>query len=304
MGEWKEAEERIKLMLDAMPLCCQLWDADFNMVDCNEAAVKLYGFDSKQEHIERWGKECSPEYQPDGRRSIEKARSFVEKTFAEGLCAFDWMHQLPDGTPIPSEVTLIRVKSKDGYVVAAYTRDLRMIRSLEQKAEEAYYDSLTGIYNRRYLDASLARLIKTLSRAGGALCLMMIDIDYFKQYNDAYGHGNGDDCLKIVAGILSESLARDADFIARYGGEEFTVVLPNTDENGAHVIAQKLLENVRKAKIPHCKSDIANHVTVSIGVTTGIVKHSQTGNDYIKRADEMLYMSKQNGRDRYYFECV
>jgi diguanylate cyclase (GGDEF)-like protein len=175
---------------------------------------------------------------------------------------------------------------------------------LEEKAEEVYYDALTGIYNRRYLDESLGRLIKNLSRSNGVLSLMMIDIDHFKDYNDIYGHNEGDNCLKTVVGILSKSITRDTDFIARYGGEEFTIVLPHTDRNGACKIAEKLLENVRNAKIPHSKSDIAVQVTISIGVTTGRVNHAQTAADYIKRADEMLYISKQGGRDRYTFTSV
>jgi diguanylate cyclase (GGDEF)-like protein len=185
--------------------------------------------------------------------------------------------------------------------VASYVRDLRIIKSLEEKAEQVYYDALTGIYNRRYLDESLSRLIKTLSRSSGTLSLMMIDIDWFKRYNDTYGHREGDSCLKAVTEIISKTLSRDSDFVARYGGEEFTIVLPNTDRAGACIIAEKLLENIRNAKIPHSKSDIAEHVTISIGVTTGKASHTQNGNDYIKKADEMLYKSKQGGRNRFYF---
>ena len=128
---------------------------------------------------------------------------------------------------------------------------------------------------------------------------MMIDIDRFKLYNDTYGHGEGDNCLKSIARILSISIIRDADFVTRYGGEEFTIVLPYTDENGACIIAEKLLENIRNYNIPHNKSDIADYVTISIGIVTGKVKHSQKGNDYIKKADEMLYISKQRGRNKY-----
>jgi diguanylate cyclase (GGDEF)-like protein len=297
----RQAEAQIMHILDAMPMACHLWDKNFKIISCNEAAVNLYGFSGKREYMEKWASECSPEYQPDGRRSDEKMRSLVEQAFAEGALVFDWMRQTPDGSRMPAEITLARVKYKNGYAVAGYTKDVGIIRRLEEKAEEADYDSLTGIYNRRYLDASLNRLIKTLSRSNSYLSLMMVDIDYFKQYNDVYGHDNGDDCLKIIAEILSTSLSRDTDFPARYGGEEFTVVLPNTDEKGARVIAERLLERVRGSKIQHCQSDIADHITISVGVTTGTVSHAQSGKDYIKRADEMLYASKQGGRNRYFF---
>ena len=162
-------------------------------------------------------------------------------------------------------------------------------------------DQVTGIYNRRYLDGSLKKILKLHSRTGGSLSVLMIDIDYFKKYNDAYGHDAGDDCLSIVAVALSQCVIRNEDFVARYGGEEFTVVLPNTDENGARMVAEKILEKMREYNIPHKTSDIAEFVTVSIGGTTGIINHLQNGSDYIKTADKALYESKKNGRNKYTF---
>jgi diguanylate cyclase (GGDEF)-like protein/PAS domain S-box-containing protein len=298
-----EAEEYTRLMLDTGPLCCQLWDRDFKIIDCNEAAVKLYGYKSKKEYIERWTFECSPLNQPDGQKSVNKAIALIDKVFTTGETAvFEWMQQMPDGTPFPAEITLSRVRYKDDYIVAGYTRDLRELKTLKEKAEEIYYDALTGLYNRRYLDKELNNLIKSISRSRGTLSIMMIDIDRFKQYNDTYGHSEGDKCLKLVAEVLSKSMTRKADFVVRYGGEEFLIALPNTDVNGAHIMAEKLLDNMRKAQIPHKDSDVADHVTISIGVTTGNVTYTQNESDYIKKADEMLYISKQGGRDRYTYQ--
>ena len=165
--------------------------------------------------------------------------------------------------------------------------------------EKIHYDALTGIYNRRFMEDSLLRIIKTLSRSKGDLSVMMLDVDFFKKYNDNYGHSAGDFCLKIIAKTITGSLAREDDFVARYGGEEFAVILPNTDESGARVIANRILENIRARAIPHEKNDVASCVTISIGVTTSCVGYTQTGERYIKRADEALYMSKQSGRNRY-----
>ena len=174
----------------------------------------------------------------------------------------------------------------------------------EKKAGEAYYDSLTGIYNRRYFDENLNRLIKLLSRSGNLLSLMLIDIDHFKKYNDTYGHSDGDKCLKTVAEILSKTLTRDTDFVARYGGEEFAVVLPNANMEGACIIAEKLIQNIQKQNIPHENNETAPFLTISIGVTTGIVNHTQNSVDFIKQADKMLYLSKHNGRNRFNFSEV
>jgi diguanylate cyclase (GGDEF)-like protein len=163
-------------------------------------------------------------------------------------------------------------------------------------------DQLTGVYKRRYMDGHLKKVIKSLDRTNTNLSLLLIDIDYFKKYNEAYGHDAGDNCLRVIASTLIQGVSRDVDFVARYGGEEFAIILPNTDKNGLHMIAKKLLEKVRECKIPHKASHIADYVTVSIGGTTSVVKHLQQAQDYIKAADKALYESKKNGRDRYTYE--
>jgi len=164
--------------------------------------------------------------------------------------------------------------------------------------EKVHYDALTGIYNRRFMDDNLKRVIKSLSRINGVLSVLMVDIDFFKKYNDTYGHIMGDECLKAVAKALSDT-GREDDCVIRYGGEEFVVLLPNTDKEGAEITAEKLLKSVRALEIPHINNDISDHVTVSIGVTTIKVKHTHQYMNYIERADEALYMSKDTGRSKY-----
>ena len=164
--------------------------------------------------------------------------------------------------------------------------------------DEVEYDALTGIHNRRFFDKSMTRIISSLSRSGSSLSLLMIDIDFFKRYNDTYGHLEGDKCLKIVAQTLSQSITRVDDFVVRYGGEEFVIVLPNTDEQGAQLIADKLLDNIRSCKVPHEQNDAADCLTISIGVTTGKVEHTHKADDFVKRADELMYKSKSAGRNR------
>ena len=164
---------------------------------------------------------------------------------------------------------------------------------------KANYDALTGINNRRFLENNLRNVMDLLARSDGLLSVLMVDVDFFKKYNDTYGHEQGDVCLKAVAKAMAESIMRTNDFVARYGGEEFVAVLPNTNEDGARLIAEKLLENVRQLNIPHANSAAAQYVTISVGITTGKVAYSQSWEDYLKRADEALYMSKQNGRNKF-----
>jgi len=164
------------------------------------------------------------------------------------------------------------------------------------------YDALTGIYNRRFFDENMKRIMRLLSRSGGFLGLLMIDIDFFKRYNDTYGHIEGDKCLKIVAQTLVKSITRADDFVVRYGGEEFIVVLPNTDEQGVQYVADKLLDKIRDCDIPHKQNDAADRLTISIGATSSKVLHTHVVNDFVKKADELLYKSKRAGRNRYSFE--
>jgi len=133
-----ESNERMMLMLDTSPVCAQIWDRNLNTIDCNEAGVKLYGFRNKQDYIERFLANCSPEYQPDGQRSDEKATRLVNEAFEDGYCKFDWMHKMPDDdTPIPAEVTLVRGKYRDEDVVIGYTRDLRDYEKMMKDIRDA-----------------------------------------------------------------------------------------------------------------------------------------------------------------------
>jgi len=173
-----------------------------------------------------------------------------------------------------------------------------VVAPIDKEIDKANFDMLMGIPNRRYFDINMAQILQTLSRSHGTLSLMMIDIDYFKKFNDTYGHLKGDECLKAIAQVLKSIVTRSDDFVARYGGEEFVAVLPNTDKRGAKTIAEKLLENVRNLQIPHSQSDVSDHLTVSIGLVTASVTHTQRADHFISRADKLLYKSKQSGRNR------
>ncbi|MDR1674306.1 MAG: diguanylate cyclase [Oscillospiraceae bacterium] len=298
--EMRKAVEHTELMLDSVPLGCQLWDENLNLIDCNHAAVKLFGFRNKREFLEQFEIRSFPKYQPDGRRSSEKSVVNLKKAFETGRLRTEWVYQLLDGTPLPTEITLVRIQSNSNFIVAVYNHDLRDIRKLESEAEKSFYDSLTAIPNRRYFDENIEQIINTLSRSNAVLSLIMVDIDFYKKYNDSYGHAKGDTCLKTIAAALSDTLTDKSDFVARYGGEEFVIVLPYTHEAEVVKLAQKLLDNIMSLNIPHESSDIADCVTLSLGVATGKVTESHTSNDFIEAADKMLYKSKNSGRNRFF----
>jgi diguanylate cyclase (GGDEF)-like protein len=306
MTELIEQEKYTNLMLDTIPLACQLWSTNLDVINCNEASVRLYGFKNKQECIDGFI-ELTFQHRPGGTVFLDRAAPYIKKAFqeGEGSASFQWTYKLLDGSFMPSEITIVKVNHKNENFLVVYTKDLRDIEQMENKilmleteVDKIYYDGLTGIYNRRFFDENLERLMKSMSRSGGTLSLMMIDIDRFKNYNDLYGHTEGDTCLKLVAETIAQTITRADDFAARYGGEEFVIVLPNTDENGARIMAHKIIENIMKLNIPHAENTAADCVTVSVGVATGKVCHTQSAVDYIKFADDMLYRSKQGGRNR------
>ena len=159
-------------------------------------------------------------------------------------------------------------------------------------------DGLTGIFNRRYFDENFEKEFKRAQRDRTPISLFMIDIDFFKLFNDHYGHQKGDAVLQAVATCLSAILNRPGDFIARYGGEEFTGFLPGTGIEGATTVSEILRKNVEGLKIKHAKSKASRYVTVSMGVTTGIPREKTTPKKIIGISDKALYQAKKNGRNQ------
>ncbi len=159
-------------------------------------------------------------------------------------------------------------------------------------------DGLTGIPNRRCFDDTVQIEWRRNARAASAISLAMIDVDYFKQYNDHYGHLAGDDCLRRIAAALQGTLRRPGDMLARYGGEEFVAILPATPLSGGLAIAQQLRDTVKNLQLPHGFSESEKIVTVSIGVAASVPDFAGTPAMLIEAADEMLYKAKHMGRNQ------
>ncbi|MDP1534834.1 MAG: diguanylate cyclase [Rubrivivax sp.] len=161
-----------------------------------------------------------------------------------------------------------------------------------------YIDGLTQIHNRRHFDELLLVEWARAARAGTSLSVVMIDVDFFKRFNDHYGHQAGDDCLRQVAAALRSGLRRPGDLLARYGGEEFVCLLPDTTLAGALELATRLGERIGALQLPHAESAAAAHVTVSLGVGCKGKGEGGSAADLVRDADAQLYMAKSRGRNR------
>lgn len=161
------------------------------------------------------------------------------------------------------------------------------------------YDGLTNIRNRRFFDETFEKTFSEIKRDKKSLAVLMIDIDFFKPYNDNYGHGQGDETLRKVAKALEKTIKRASDFVARYGGEEFVILLKDINKDGVEAVANNLLNAVRELKITHEFSKIENYVTVSIGASFYNSSSDITKLELLLKADETLYSVKNSGRNNF-----
>ncbi|MBD2019490.1 GGDEF domain-containing protein, partial [Leptolyngbya sp. FACHB-36] len=173
------------------------------------------------------------------------------------------------------------------------------LRAANQELQRlAYMDGLTQVANRRYFDERLEYEWRRLLREHHPLSLILCDVDFFKQYNDTYGHQIGDDCLRFIASAIRSVAKRATDLVVRYGGEEFAVILSNTPLEGAVQVAQKIRTAVRQLQLPHQHSSVSPYVTLSLGVACIVPTPGTSAVQLIAAADRSLYQAKAAGRDR------
>lgn len=175
----------------------------------------------------------------------------------------------------------------------------RLDRAYSTIRLQSLFDALTGIPNRRSFSERIMKEFNRSRRERHPLSVIMGDIDHFKQYNDTYGHGLGDECLRMVAQAIEKTLKRPGDFCARYGGEEFIIILPNTAVQGAVVIAEEIRRNVLNLAIAHEKSLPEKKVSISLGVAGDELNQFVSHEELLKMADDALYLAKEKGRNRY-----
>ena len=216
--------------------------------------------------------------------------------------ASDYLVKLPDKIELIARIrahakNYIMQMERDAAFFALHEAKKQLELSNRKLKKLSIMDGLTGISNRRNFDVTFTEELRHSISTQSPLSVILIDIDFFKKYNDTYGHQGGDDCLKKVAHVIAKQCTRSDDLAARYGGEEFVVMLPNTTQQNAQSIAERIRGAVEKLCIDHAGSEAADKVTISLGVGTMEEGENLTPKALLERADQALYKSKEAGRN-------
>ncbi|MBI3149336.1 MAG: diguanylate cyclase [Betaproteobacteria bacterium] len=231
----------------------------------------------------------------------EHDRHGSESQLALGRRAENWCVMPCAGTRLYLAIDAGPIYDDAGQLVAVVEtlRDITAQKVAQDELQRlATRDGLTGVANRRSFDTALNTECRRVSREARALSLLMIDVDFFKRYNDTYGHLAGDECLRQVAEAMAQVTQRASDTLARYGGEEFAILLPATEPAGAVIVAERIRAAVEGLALPHARSDVGPHVTVSIGVASIDPASAAPPTELIGAADAALYAAKMQGRNR------
>lgn len=282
-------------------------DRDGRILEVNAEFCKVFGYAAEEAEDRFVDDLIAPEGDASSAATLTEAVARGEKITLETV------RRRKDGSPVHVSLLALPVATGPGEaLVFAVYRDITDRKRAElalaesrHQLEEAYHqlelisnlDGLTGIPNRRYFENFYGLEWRRLCREGKPISLIMVDIDYFKRFNDTYGHLAGDRCLKRVAQAL-RVVNRAGDLVARFGGEEFIAVVSGTRLEDARKIAEQMRNRVKALQIPHSHSKAADHVTVSLGVACEVPVPHADPMEAVLKADQALYLAKAKGRDR------
>lgn len=295
-----ESEERFRLITEYSSDMITIHDTDGKYLYMSPSGEEILQYD-KEEII---GKDYEIFIHPEDKENLKVKH---EEIMENGYAVRTYRIRRKDGKYIwfESSVKYLNVGANKEHLVVI-SRNITDRKNVENKLKEANKlltelssrDSLTGAWNRRIFDYQLEKEWKKAKRNITTLSLLMIDIDYFKAYNDTYGHQQGDTCLKEITDEIRKTAKQPGDMVYRYGGEEFSVILPETSKKRAKIIAEDIRQNIEKLMIEHKNSGVSNHVTVSIGLATIVPTDDDTIEEFIELADTNLYRAKSSGRNR------
>ncbi len=309
--EIQESEDKYRSILNASPDDITITDMNGRIDMVSPASKKMYGYEEAFEGFV--GMHIVDFIVPD---DVKRAKSNIEQMYQGG-------HSKPNEyLAVRKDQSTFHIEVNSGYIYNSNGKPIKMVfiirditerklaeykiqklvQQLELERNTAHQnsitDSLTGLANRRYFDDMLTTEFYRMKRSESNMSLIMLDVDYFKKFNDTYGHLAGDECLRQIGNVLKLIVGRVTDIAARYGGEEFVVILPDTEENGAIMIAERIRRAVIELAIPHSESDISEWITVSIGVATVSAASVTSPEQVVTLVDEALYRAKKGGRNQ------
>lgn len=298
----RKSEEMYRIIAEHSTDMISKHDKAGTFLYVSPACRKLTGYEPE----ELIGRVAYELFHPDDMASILQGQADLETS--SDLVFNSYRVRRKDGSYVWFETTGSILRDDDGQFkeILCTSRDVSSRKNLEQQLlrsnellqKISSIDALTGVANRRIFDESYAMEWRKAIRFSTPLTVILVDIDYFKTFNDTYGHQEGDLCLKQVADALRRAANRPGDLIARYGGEEFVIVLPSTDATGASIVAERLRAEVENLSIPHIRSDVSHVVTASLGTATIVPNLELTRHDLLLQADKALYQAKKDGRNR------
>lgn len=304
----EQASRVLRETVEQLPAAIELYDPQDRLIVCNQRNERIYPNSHRARMLGRTYEELLRQSIAQG-LIVEVPAGHEEewvrqRLASRGSSGEPLLRQLRDG----GWIHLHEARTPSGYLVVArldvtvlIEKSLELQRVNNQLARLSTTDGLTGLANRRQFDRSLHLEWLRSARNRQPVSLLLIDIDFFKRYNDHYGHLAGDACLRQVAGALAECAQRSGELAARYGGEEFALLLPGADEAAAQVMAQRCVEALRQAQIPHAASPISSWLTLSIGIATVVANAEQPPEILVKSADSALYRVKATGRAGFQF---
>lgn len=305
-------ESRLRMVIDNAVEGIISTDASGFITSFNAAAERIFGY-SHDQVIGRSVSILVPQDQMDKHHKAVHEH-FLSQDAKQINSEFETEGRHRRGNTIPLELSVAKVTNPSGTQYTGIVRDITERKQHEEALNKAYadlqaahekleeqnrLDGLTGLANRRFFDETLSKSWKTAMRdiQGSTISIVLCDIDYFKKYNDTYGHPEGDACLKSVASALASSFTRETDLVARYGGEEFVVILPGVNEEQGLLQAERMRESVWELNREHSASEF-QQVSISVGVTTVNPMDWISQEEAISQADQALYRAKEQGRNR------